>query len=124
MVKVARRKLLVSKKNTAVWLSLQSFILSRQGERCLIMHSAIFVVKPNTAHHPKHLIPIVRHGGGRVMVWACFAATGPGYPPVTELTVKSSVYQKYSRVRCDAICPCKAPTTTEWLKKKGFKVLQ
>lgn len=112
------------KRTRQYGLGLQSFILSRQGERCLIMHSAIFVVKPNTAHQLKHLIPIVRHGAERVMVWACFAATGPGYPPVTELTVKSFVYQKYSRVRCDAICPCKAPTTTEWLKKKGFKVLQ
>lgn len=27
------------------------------------------------------------------MIWACFVATGTGYVAVTDLTVKSSVYQ-------------------------------
>jgi len=34
--------------------------------------------KPNTAYQHKHLIPTVKHGGGRLMIWACSAATGPG----------------------------------------------
>ncbi len=35
-------------------------------------------VKTNTAFHKKNIIPTVKHGGGSVMVWGCFAASGPG----------------------------------------------
>lgn len=31
---------------------------------------------PNTAHHPKHTIPTVRHGGGNIMLCGCFSAAG------------------------------------------------
>lgn len=34
----------------------------------------------------KHSIPAVRHGGGEVMVWACFVATGPEHLAVKEKT--------------------------------------
>ena len=49
--------------------------------------------KPNTAYQHKHLIPTVNHGGGGLMVWAYFAATGPGLLAVIESTMNSSVYQ-------------------------------
>ena len=32
---------------------------------------------PNTAYQHKHLKPTVKHGGGRLMIRACFEATGP-----------------------------------------------
>lgn len=33
-----------------------------------------------------HLVPVVKHGGGGVMSWACFASPGPGHLVVIELT--------------------------------------
>lgn len=32
------------------------------------------------AYHQKNLIPTVKHSAGNVMVWGCFAASGPGAP--------------------------------------------
>jgi hypothetical protein len=34
--------------------------------------------KPNSAFLLKNLIPTVKHGGGSVIVWGSFAASGPG----------------------------------------------
>jgi len=49
--------------------------------------------KPNTASQHKHLTPIVKHGGGKLMIWAYFASTGSGQLTVIELIMNSSVYQ-------------------------------
>ncbi|GBM02066.1 hypothetical protein AVEN_209754-1 [Araneus ventricosus] len=34
--------------------------------------------KPNEELNTKNLLPTVKHGGGGIMVWRCFAASGMG----------------------------------------------
>ncbi len=53
-----------------------------------------FGVKTNTTFNKKDIIPTVKHGGGSVMVWGCFAASGPGRLAIIDDTMNSSLYQK------------------------------
>uniref|UniRef100_A0A8C5WBS8 Tc1-like transposase DDE domain-containing protein n=1 Tax=Leptobrachium leishanense TaxID=445787 RepID=A0A8C5WBS8_9ANUR len=46
-----------------------------------------------TAHQHQNLIPNVKHGGGSIMVWGCFAASGPGRIVVIDGKMNSRVYQ-------------------------------
>ena len=48
----------------------------------------------NTAFQKKNVKPIVKYGGGSVMVWGCFAASGPGRLAVINGTMNSAVYQR------------------------------
>uniref|UniRef100_A0A8C5PHZ7 Transposase n=1 Tax=Leptobrachium leishanense TaxID=445787 RepID=A0A8C5PHZ7_9ANUR len=49
--------------------------------------------KKGTAHQHQNLIPTVKHGGGSIMVWGCFAASGPGRIVVIDGKMNSRVYQ-------------------------------
>ncbi len=49
--------------------------------RCVIWH------KTNTAFYKKNIIPTVKHGGGSVIVWGCFAASGHGRLAVIDGTM-------------------------------------
>lgn len=61
---------------------------------CLEGHITKKTRKPSAAYHFKQLISSVKHGGGGVMIWAGFSATGPGHVRKT-----SSVYQT------EVVCP-------------------
>ncbi len=36
----------------------------------------------------------MKHGDGSIMVWACFAASGPGQPAIIDGTMNSELYQQ------------------------------
>lgn len=42
----------------------------------------------------KNIIPTVKYGGGCVMVWGCFARSGPERLAVIDGTMISALYQK------------------------------
>ncbi len=50
--------------------------------------------KEHTAFQLKNLIPSVKHGGGSIMAWACFAASWPGQPAIIDGTMNSELYQQ------------------------------
>ena len=61
-------------------------------------------------------MPTVKHGGGSVMVWGCFAASGPGHLAVIDGTMNSAVYQKILKENVRPSVPA--------LKLKGSWVVQ
>lgn len=97
--------------------------------------------KPNTAFQEKNLIPTVKHGGGSVMVWGCFATAGPGQLTIIESTMNSIVYQRVleEHVRSsvkklklkrnwtlqhDNDPKHTSKSTKDWLKRKKWRVLE
>ena len=104
--RVARQKPLLTKKNTKarlifgkkhldhsedfwdkiLWTDESKVeLFGRQG-------SGYIWRKANTAFHNKNIIPIVKHGGGSVMVWGCFAASGPGRLAIIDGIIHSALY--------------------------------
>ncbi|KAF7670306.1 hypothetical protein LDENG_00272020 [Lucifuga dentata] len=97
--------------------------------------------KTNTAFQKKNIIPTVKHGGGSVMVWGCFAASGPGRLAVIDGTMNSALYQKILKenvrpsvrdlklkrtwvMQQDNDPKHTSKSTSEWLKKNKMKVLE
>ncbi|KAK3569879.1 hypothetical protein QTP86_006755 [Hemibagrus guttatus] len=97
-------------------------------------------VKSNNAFQKK-IIPTVKYGGGSVMVWGCFAASGPGRLAVINGTMNSAVYQKILKENVwPSVCDLKlkrtwvlqqdndpkhtSKSTSEWLKKNKMKTLE
>ncbi|KAK3514798.1 hypothetical protein QTP70_032196, partial [Hemibagrus guttatus] len=89
----------------------------------------------------KTIIPTVKYGGGSVMVWGCFAASGPGRFAVINGTMNSAVYQKILKENVrPSVCDLKlkrtwvlqqdndpkhtSKSTSEWLKKNKMKTLE
>ncbi len=49
--------------------------------------------KPGTEHHLINTIPTVTHGGGSIMLWGCFSATGTGRLVRTEGKMDAEKYR-------------------------------
>ncbi|KAK3574450.1 hypothetical protein QTP86_006615 [Hemibagrus guttatus] len=66
--------------------------------------------KSNTTFHKKNIIPTVKYGGGSVMVWGCFAASGLA---VINGTMNSAVYQKILKENVrPSVCDLKLKVVT------------
>ncbi|KAF7642649.1 hypothetical protein LDENG_00253840 [Lucifuga dentata] len=83
--RVPRRKPLLTKKNTKARLTFAKKHLDDPQdfwENILWTDETKVELfgrrKTNTAFQKKNIIPTVKHGGGSVMAWGCFAASGPG----------------------------------------------
>ncbi|KAF7654779.1 hypothetical protein LDENG_00064760 [Lucifuga dentata] len=122
--RVPRRKPLLTKKNTKARLTFAKKHLDDPQDfwenilwtdetkvelygRCA---SRYIWCKTNTAFQKKNIIPTVKHGGGSVMVWGCFAASGPG-----RLAV---ILKRTWVIQQDNDSKHTSKSTSEWLKKK------
>ncbi len=150
--RVSRLKPLLTKKNTKAHLTFVkkiSWLISRLLGKysvdwwdkswegvCPITSG----VKTNTAFYKKNTIPTVKQSG-RVMVWGCFAASGPGRLAIIDGTMNSALYQKILKENVrPSVCDLKlkrtwgmqqdndpkhtSKSTSEWLKKNKIKVLE
>ncbi len=97
--------------------------------------------KTNTAFDKKNIISTVKHGGGCVMVWGCFAASGPGRLAIIDGIMNSALYQKILKENVwPSVCDLKlkrtwvmqqdndpkhtSKSTSEWPKENKIKVLE
>ena len=97
--------------------------------------------KPNTAHHPENTIPTVKHGGGSIMLWGLFSASGPGKLVKIEGKMDAAKYREILEENLlksardlglgrrfifqqDNDPKHTAKATLEWLKNKKVNVLE
>ncbi|GBN10735.1 Transposable element Tc1 transposase [Araneus ventricosus] len=64
-------------KDTSFW---ESFIFKDESKFNIFGSGGRITAwrKPNEELNPKNLLPTVKHGGGGIMLWGCFAASGMG----------------------------------------------
>ena len=94
--------------------------------------------KTNTAFQKKNIIQTVKHGDNSVMVWSCFAASGPGWLAVIDGSMNSALYQEILKENFQpSVCDLKLKHTwvmqqdsdpehtsmsnSEWLKKTKWR---
>ena len=81
-------------------LSLCSFTISKQERKKFNLmelfgheHHCHVLQQKRDSYKEKHLIPTVKYGGGLLMIWGCFAASGPGALFKINRIMNSTTYQ-------------------------------
>ncbi len=85
----------------------------------------------HTALHLKNRIPSVKHAGGGIMAWACFAASWSGQHTIIDGTINSELSHQILDIclRTEVMQRDNNPkhtshSTKEWLKKSKVNVLE
>jgi len=86
---------LFSKKNMSAHLRFVKFHLNKQNDTLSnVLWTDETRVEMFGHNVQQHLISTVKHGGGGMMIWACFANVGLVRLAVFESTTNSSVQQR------------------------------
>ena len=97
--------------------------------------------RKNEAYTEKNTMPTVKHGGGSVMLWGCFASTGTGNLHCLEGKMDSVQYQQvlgenvmpsvrklklgcHWTFQVDNDPKHTSKSTKAWLQKKSWKILE
>nr|AAW25703.1 SJCHGC03999 protein [Schistosoma japonicum] len=91
--------------------------------------------KKGTSHQHQNLIPTVKYGGGSIMVWGCFAASGPGQLAIrrknefpsfqnTRLSVCQLKLNRSWVMQQDNDPKHRSKSTIEWLQQKKICLLE
>jgi hypothetical protein len=112
--RVARRKPLLSKRHMTARLEFaKRHLKDSQTMRNKIIRSDETKIELFGLNAKCHIwrehgtIPTVKHGGGSIMLWGCFAAGGTGRPVMIEAKMNRAKYRaKYSELLDDNLLLC------------------
>ena len=80
-------------KDPSCW---SSVLWSDETKMELFGHRDVAFVwrKKCEAYNPKNTVPTIKHGGGSIMLWGCFSASGPGNLVKVDGIMKKEQYIK------------------------------